>query len=67
MPVVLKDDFILLKPGKKYKIVIIFRTDLDKEDSWRYINTSKNYSFSEGDIKLKKGKYEIIPEAASKN
>ena len=59
MPIVTEDNFILLESGKKYKLEVVFETTLNKDDSWRYIKTSKKYTWREGDTKLKKGTYRI--------
>ena len=59
MPVVTKNDFIELKPGEIHKIIITFKINLNKDDSWRYTKTSMKSSWRAGDIKLKKGIYKI--------
>jgi hypothetical protein len=54
----------VLKPEKMHTVKIVFKTILDKKDSWRYIKTVQEdkYSWREGDTKLEKGEYKISCE-----
>ncbi|MES0490387.1 MAG: hypothetical protein ABUK01_10370 [Leptospirales bacterium] len=59
MPIVTEDNFILLESGKQYKMEVVFETILKNDDSWRYLQTSKKYSWRTGDTQIKKGTYKI--------